>query len=208
MALRLNDDFCRKLKNGEEFSGQKEGFIFLEYFDLASKKDTVSPFQLWNHLEFIQTMLDLQGQNQCLWFVENTSKKTLNVLEKSFPVNAVLNGSISGYFSIDHKLISKFWNLCREANEQEPWHNEQAWGLAGVTSQLSQPQAHSLLQKPYWSIEHILQNSDKLCSIFVQMGWFGFLGLRKSPFAAELIAKEFPGVHEVANNKHQRGQIT
>jgi hypothetical protein len=198
MALHLNEDFRRKLKTGKEFSGQKEGFVFLESFDLSSKKEAVPPLQWWDHLDFIHSVLIHQEQNQCFWFVENPSKQTLADLKYSFSVNEVLNGSISGYFSIDKALICAFWNLHRKAYEQEPWHNEEAWGMAGVSEKLPEPQASSWIQKPYWSVEHALRNSDKLHSIFVQMGWFGFLGLRKSPWATAIIAGEFPHLNACA----------
>ena len=193
MALRSPVDFRIEFKGGGEFSSQQEGFIVVESLKLAKKHELNPSLQLHRHCKFIGDVLERQN-GRCFWFVETPSSKALPMLQKHFPNHQLLNGSIAGYFEHNPALVSEFWNTFAENYEAEPWKNEQAWALASVTETMPEPQSQSWMQKPFWSVEHALQNCEKFQSLFVQSGWFGFFAVRPFQNFNESLTREFPNL--------------
>lgn len=191
MSIKKSTDFRRKFKTGAEFSSKEEGFLVIENLELAKKNERISPLNLSLHCKFICEVLKQCG-GECFWFVENPSPKTLTILQNIFPNHNVLNGSISGYFGMEEGLIYAFWNLFEKTYTQMPWQNEQAWGLVSLTEKLPTPQSQSWLQKPFWSVNHVLENHKRLHGVFVQLGWFSFFAVRPFEGLEKLLSNEFP----------------
>jgi hypothetical protein len=99
-----------------------------------------------------------------------------------------------GYFDFDRQLITRFWTAFEAAEKTEPWKNEQSWALGNVSDNLPVPKSDSLLQRSYWSVEHILGNCEKVNSFFVQAECFAFFAVRPLNEVRALVEKEFPQV--------------
>src|SRR4051812_13352430 len=127
MAMKLNEDFRYRFKNGGEFSARDSEFLVVESLELPKKGDP-SRLQLSRHVEFICTIMEL-NQQRCFWLVESPSDRALEDLKSIFPDHHVLNGSVIGYFEFDWQLIARFWAAFEAADKSEPWKNEQSWAL-------------------------------------------------------------------------------
>lgn len=192
MGVKLNKDFRYPFKNGGEFSGGDSGFLVVESLELP-RKDDLSRLELSLHVDFICTTLEL-NQRRCFWLVESPSDRALEELRSIFSDHHVLNGSMIGYFEFDRRLIAHFWSAFQAADKTEPWKNEQSWALGNVSDNLPLPKSDSLLQRPYWSVEHILRNCEKVDSLFVQAGWFAFFAVRPFEGVQGLLEQEFPAL--------------
>jgi hypothetical protein len=183
-------DFRYRFRNGGEFSAKDNGFLVVESLELPRKGD-LSRLELSLHVEFICTVLEM-NQKQCFWLVESPSDHTLEDLTGIFPNHYTLNGSVMGYFDFNRELIARFWTAFETADKTEPWKNEESWALGNVTANLPIPKSDSPIQRPYWSVEHILKNCQKINALFVQSGWFAFFAIRPFEQARTLLEREFP----------------
>jgi hypothetical protein len=190
MGVKLNKDFRYAFKNGSEFSGRDSGFLVVESLELP-RKDDLSRLELNLRVDFICTILELNHQ-RCFWLVESPSDRALEDLRNIFPDHHVLNGSIIGYFEFDRQLIARFWSAFEAADKTEPWKNEQSWALGNVSDNLPMPKSDSLLQRPYWSVEHILRNCEIVNSLFAQAECFAFFAIRPFEGVRALLEQEFP----------------
>jgi hypothetical protein len=191
MKAQLNHDFRLPLKSGGEFSSVESGFLVVENMGLPKKREGAEHLQLGQHIDFICAALK-RCDGSCFWLVENPSDAASNRLATIFPVHNILNNSVAGYFEFDSELVKSFWLTFETIDRQEPWKNEEAWALATVTEKLPVPQRGSVFQKPYWSVDHLLQNCGMVNSLFVQAGWFAFLAIRPFEGAHETLTREFP----------------
>jgi hypothetical protein len=193
--VKLNEDFRYRFKNGGEFSGRDSGFLVVESLEVPKKGD-LSRLQLNLHVDFICAVLEV-NQQQCFWLAESPSKRAREELTKIFPQHQVLNNSLFGYFNFDRKLISRFWSVFESIDRAEPWKNEAAWVLGDLVEQLPVPESDSFFRRPFWSVEHVLKNCEKINSLFVQSGWFAFVAIRPFDGARALVEREFPELKNI-----------
>jgi hypothetical protein len=197
MSIKINKDYKINYKDGSEFSSKKLGFLIIESTELAAKNEIEPPLQIYLHIELLCNLLENDSTakepiNKCLWLVESPNSKALDMIKKEFPENEILNGSIAGYFNYNRDKIKIFWEIFHEIDKKHPWQNEQAWAIAGITDNIPTPHLKGIIQRPYWSVEHILKHHEKVHSIFVQRGWFAFLAVRNSSVVERIIKQEFP----------------
>ncbi|MGI9115829.1 MAG: hypothetical protein ACR2FX_12540 [Chthoniobacterales bacterium] len=190
MALKFNEDFRYPFRDGAGFSGGSSGFLAVESLELAKKEDT-SHLQLSRHVDFICEILQKNGP-RCFWLVESPSDRARKDLISLFPEHDLLNGSLSGYLEFDPELISQFWAVFDSVDRVEPWKNEQAWALGNVAEKLPTPRSDSIVRRPYWSVEHVLKNCEKVNTLFVQAGWFAFFAVRPFDGVRAVIERQFP----------------
>jgi hypothetical protein len=186
MGIALSNDFQYALSTGQKFSGAVQNAVFIVSEDLAQKGETIPPLQIKSHTTFIY---DLMTYNRAcgFWLIECATDKAIERLERTMPGVQRIGYSLSGYFDPSKEMIDTFWGIHSELDSQEPWNYEQPWAMACVFEALPPP-------RNTWLVSHILEHWSQTCGIFVQAGWFAYLGLKKSEFEQRKLAEEFPEI--------------
>jgi len=190
MALEIRHPFVYRYRDGNKFSSFGSGFLFIANTELPTLGESIPPLQLPRHCEFISNVITVHD-SRCLWFVENPSIAALTKLQGTFPRSNVVNGSIAGYTACDLESIAQFWDIFQSFNSREPWNCEQPWGMAGVSEPLLAPASDGLFSRPLWSVDHVFKHIQSVTSVFVQEGWFAFVGVRVKESIPQLIDQEF-----------------
>lgn len=129
-----------------------------------------------------------------MWLVETPTDNAAGTLQKVFPNRMSEGVSMCGYFQCESPALNDFWTLCGSLNQSEPWNTEQPWAVMGLSAELHEPVSGGIFYAKAWTVEHVLRNSGKVASIFVQEGWDAYFGFRPSESALRLLVTEFPNL--------------
>lgn len=193
MTLKISGDFQYGKWNKEPlFSSKDAGWVFIENLHLEKNSEMSSSLRMVDHVDLMQKVMSLQGAN-CLWVVESASDKATRLLERKFPSHKKSGCSYSGYFRPEYEMLQMFWNMHAMLDASEPWNHEEPWAVVGVTGEIPSPTPTiKETKKAAYTLDHLFQHHDKMSSIFVQAGWFGYLGVKQSASSLRLLARAFP----------------
>ena len=190
MSFQIVSDFRVKLANGT-FSSREKGFLFIENRKLPAPKEKVPALQIDRHTDAIADLCD-GNRSRCFWLVETGSDPTLSALKSCFVEYSQKGVSIAGYAAREKSEIERFWRLRVNIELTEPWNVESVWLMAGVNSMVPEPtQSGSGSSYKTWTAEHVLMHSGVLDCIFVQQGWFGYVGVRDTSTNRKILERSF-----------------
>lgn len=202
MPLKISRDFqYGKWNKKPRFSSKDAGWVFIENLHFGKNGERLSPLRMVDHVDLMQEIMSLQGSN-CLWLVESASDKAACLLERKFPSHKKSGCSYSGYFRPECEMLQIFWNTHAKLDACEPWNHEEPWAVVGVTGEILSPTPTiAKTEKAACTLDHLFQHHDKMSSIFVQAGWFGYLGVKQSAGSLRLLARAFPDLF--SGREHQ-----
>lgn len=187
MAISVPADFRFKLPSGETFSSLKEKALFLETDTTVKYSDAVPPFRMANHTKLIFDMMNLTS-TAATWLVEAATDTAKERLVAEMPNVSVFGTSLTGHFEPSLNLIESFWKIQSELDESEPWNYELPWAIFCVKNQPALSNRQAVILGSFF------QNWAQTYGVFVQTGWFGFLGVKGDQSSIQRVAKEFPGL--------------
>jgi hypothetical protein len=173
MALKITKEFKYRFHEAKTLWIPCEDSVFIESSELAVRGESVPPLLIKDCVDLfcrIQKLHDASGT----WIVEmSTDKSFLQLSEKMSDFHTKGN-SMGGHFGADSE-VDAFWEIHNELSVEEPWNYELPWAMACFQQKPAEP-------TKFWDVEWLLQNWNVALAIFVQAGWFGFVGLRTTIF--------------------------
>jgi len=172
MDVTIAENFRYKIAGKADFSSAEVGAIFIECNHLAKNDEQRSPLQIRDYEPLI-------------WIVESPTDEAVMQLQKMMPNVQQVGRSLAGYFEPTEEQINKFWSIHFALDKKEPWNYETPWAMACLTEELPKPDG-------MWEVGFLLEHWTKVIGLFVQAGWFGFIGLKKTAFTDMNCGKVFP----------------
>jgi hypothetical protein len=193
MSLRLATDFRIKLSAGETFSSRERGFLFLESRDLPTAADKSPALLVEQHINGVMELIT-RSHAQCFWLVETATDAALEELKRSYPDHRQKGASIAGYAARTYGEVERFWHIRAAFERRESWNTESVWLMAGVKGTIPEPtEAGFTSLRKSWTAEHLLTHADLIECVFVQQGWFGYIGVRDVEGNRDVLKREFGG---------------
>jgi hypothetical protein len=184
MPISIPKDFRLKLPSGEVFSSLNENTLFLETDSKIKCKSAIPPLRMINHAKLIFDIMNLTNTT-ATWLVEAATDDAKERLCAVMPNVSVFGTSLVGHFEPSLDIIKRFWNIHSELDESEPWNYELPWAIFCVKVQ------PVLLNPKAVILGSFFQNWAQTYGVFVQSGWFGFLGVKRIESSIKRVADEF-----------------
>jgi len=188
MRIIVSKDFRCKLPSGKIFSSLKEKALFLEADCTTKSTYPTPPLRIGDHSELIFDIATFSN-SEVVWLVEAATSAAKERLNLEMPNVRAFGTSLLGCFDPNLDIIKSFWEVHSELDDSEPWNYELPWAMFCMKSK-----PIWLTQKNTVILGSLLQEWDHICGAFVQVGWFGFLGVKREKSLVSRVGIEFPEV--------------
>jgi len=192
MSVIATSKFLYKIDSGRCFSAQAHNMIFIENSSLATTGESRPPLLLREHYKFIADVLAINSSS-CMWFVETANEIIAKMLQNEFPNCLKAKCSIAGTINCDLYSIQRFLKIHQFCDAQKPWTTESPWGLVGMQNGQDMHLFQHTINSP-WTVPSILSKGNLIQSIFLQEGWFAYMGFKRENAIMRLAENEFPQI--------------